>query len=41
MEISSKFDLVVRYRPGKSNANADALSRNFPGQTEELVTNTV
>ena len=32
MAITSLFDLEVRYRPGKSNANADALSRAFRKQ---------
>ena len=32
MLITSLFDLEVRYRPGKSNANADALSRAFQKQ---------
>ena len=31
MYAKSLFNLVVRYRPGKSNANADALSRAFEG----------
>uniref|UniRef100_A0A914DQ94 RNA-directed DNA polymerase n=1 Tax=Acrobeloides nanus TaxID=290746 RepID=A0A914DQ94_9BILA len=30
MSINSKFDLTVIYKPGSSNANADALSRAFP-----------
>lgn len=27
MDIMSRFDLVIHYKPGKSNANVDALSR--------------
>lgn len=28
------FDYTVRYRPGRSNQNADALSRQHPSQAE-------
>ena len=30
MEISSRFDVKVQYKEGKSNENADALSRAIP-----------
>jgi transposase InsO family protein len=37
MLIKSQFDIEVRYRPGKSNANADALSRAFEPASASLV----
>ena len=33
-EVVSEFDLEVKYRPGRKNANTDALSRSPISQSE-------
>ena len=36
MSVTSRFNLDIRHKPGKSNVNADALSRAFPPQQSQM-----